>query len=56
MRNLFGTIYWIVVGVLTIVGIYVSVLGNLPPYFLLIALAMTVIGAWRPGLRCTWQL
>jgi len=44
VRVLFGTIYWIVVGVLMIVGVYTSVFGNLPPYFLLVALAMVMIG------------
>ena len=54
MRVLFGAIYWIVVGTLVAVGACAMVFGNLFPYFLLIALAMMVIGAWQPGLRYSW--
>ncbi len=54
MRILSGVIYWILVGVLTSVGVYASVFGNLFPYFLLAALVMAVLGAWRPGARYSW--
>lgn len=54
MRALFGAIYWIVVGVFAIAGIYVSVFGNLLPPLLVVALAMGLVGAWRPGFRYSW--
>jgi hypothetical protein len=49
-----GVPYWILVGVLTTVGIYFSVLYDSPPYFFLAALVMAVIGAWWPGPRYSW--
>ena len=54
MRGTAGVPYWIFVGVLTIVGIYLSVLYNSPPYFFLAALVLTVFGAWWPGPRYSW--
>lgn len=54
MRALFGAIYWIVVGVLTVAGIYVSVFGTLFPLLLVVALAMGLFGAWQPGFRYSW--
>lgn len=51
MRKAVEVPYWIIVGVLTIVGIYFSVLYNSPPYFFLAALVLAVVGAWWPGPR-----
>ena len=49
-----GILYWVFVGVLTIVGIYVSVLYDLPPYFFWAALVLALLGAFWPGPRHTW--
>lgn len=54
MRSAVEVPYWIAVGVLTIVGIYLSVLYNSPPYFFWAALVLAVIGAWWPGPRYSW--
>jgi hypothetical protein len=49
-----GTLYWSVVGLLTIVGVYLSVLYNSPPYFFLAVLVLAVLGVWWPGPRYSW--
>ena len=49
MRRAVEVPYWIVVGVLTIVGIYLSILYDSPLYFLWAALVMAGAGAWWPG-------
>ncbi len=54
MRRPFGVIWWAAVGMLAIIGVYLSVFGNLPPYLLLVALAMSTFGAWKPGFRYSW--
>ena len=54
MRSAVEGPYWIVVGVLTIVGIYLSVLYNSPPYFFWAALVLAVLGVWWPGPRYSW--
>jgi hypothetical protein len=46
--------YWIVVGVLTIVATYFSVLYNSPPYFFWAALVLAVLGVRWPGPRYSW--
>jgi hypothetical protein len=53
MRSAVEVPYWIV-GVLTIVGIYFSVLYNSPAYFFWAALVLAVIGVWWPGPRYSW--
>ncbi len=54
MRRAVEVTYWIVVGVLTIVGIYFSVLYNSPPVFFWVALVLAVVGVWWPGPRYSW--
>ena len=54
MRSAVEVPYWIVVGVLTIVGIYFSVLYDLPAYFFWAALVLAVLGVWWPGPRYSW--
>src|SRR5215217_2064448 len=54
MRRAVEVPYWIVVGVLTIVGIYFSVLYDSPPYFFWAALVLALIGVWWPGPRYSW--
>lgn len=54
VRDLFGTVYWLAVGMLAVVGIYASVFGNLFPYILLAALVMAIVGVWQPGIRYSW--
>ncbi len=54
MRRALGVPYWVFVGLLVIVGLYVSVFGNLPPYLLLAALVLAIFGAWWMGPRYSW--
>ncbi len=54
MRAAIAIPYWVFVGVLTIAGIYLSVLYNLPPYFFWAALVLALLGAWWPGPRYSW--
>lgn len=54
MRSAVEVPYWILVGVLTIVGIYFSVLYNSPAYFFWAALVLAVLGVWWPGPRYSW--
>lgn len=54
MRVLIGALYWGLVGLLTIVGVYLSVLYDSPPYFFLAVLVLAVSGVWWPGPGQSW--
>ena len=56
MKDLVGAAYWVLVGALVAPTLYFTFFYPVPPYLLLIPIAMGITGVLLTGLRNVWAL